>query len=306
MKILKRKILFCLASEIDFFKVSEGFVYYPYSFLYSRLMISPHQNTVRCGARTQTQNFSVPRKDSKGYFLSFKTRCFKKSSVRDAVLQLARGGEVDKIIRNNVPFFRLTSRGREKLLSFFPQSIGQKKVWDRIWRLAIINSKFKKKKEKSEELRRLRRALEKLGFKKLSRGVYLTPLPISAQLKHLLLGEDFSAKIAVIESRKLLLGDDEQLAKEIWPLDYLLESYQNLITRQKKLLKKLKREKRLTNQDKEQFSLILNDYFSLLEKDPGLPKKLLPPDWPQEKCTLTFLALSFYVNPKKTKTDILR
>ena len=264
MKLLKRKIIFCLASEIDFFKLNEGFAYYPYSFLYPRLFQ------------------------------------FKKSSVRDAILQLVRSGEVDKIIRNNVPFFRLTSRGREKLLSFFPQSLGQKKVWDRIWRLVIINSKFKKQKEKLGKLRKLRLALKSLGFKKLNRGVYLTPLPISAQLKHLLLGEDFSAKIAVIESRRLLLGDDEQLAKEIWSLDQVLVNYQNLITRQKKLLRKLKDKKRLTNQEEKQFFLILNDYFSLLEKDPGLPKKLLPPDWPQEKCSQVFLALAFYINSKKT------
>lgn len=267
MKLLKRKILFSLASETDFFFKPEGFEYKAYGFLYWRLAD------------------------------------YQPSSIRDAILQLVESGEVDKIIRNGLPLFRLTSKGRDRLLSFFTISTGQKKVWDRIWRIALvrsssrISSKSKKRKSKKEvkeklkELRKLRQGLRKLGFKKLSPGVYITPLPISEKLRDFLLKESFSAQVAVIESRKLLMADDEQLAKQIWSLNSLLEKYNQFIRRVNKLLKNLKTEKRLLKKEKKQFSLILSDFFSLLEADPGLPKKLLPDDWPLDLAKIRFLKL---------------
>jgi len=261
VKKLKRKILFCLASEVDFFKKGEDFAYYPYSFLYTRLSI------------------------------------YQKSSVRDSTLQLVRAREVDRISRNRKAFFRLTSQGRSRLLSFFPISLGQSRVWDRIWRIAVIsspdvNSTPGLKDPRVNELRTLRRKLRELGFKQFSRGVYLNPLPVSMRLKTLLLEENFSAKIAVIESRRLVLGDNKQLAKMIWPLDELLIDYQNLITKINRLLKRFKKKKRLLKKDKIAFPSILDSFFSLLEKDPGLPKKLLPPDWPFDSVKERFFRLA--------------
>lgn len=274
MKLLKRKILFCLASEVDFFKISEGFEYYPYKFLYPRLSN------------------------------------FKSSSIRDAALQLVESGEVDKIMRNKTVLFRLTAKGRDRLLSFFPISIGQKKVWDHIWRLAIVKAGpldtvnksasgvAARSSQRQGELRKLWSALKKLGFKKLSRGVYLTPLPISKQLKDLILEGKFSVKIAVIESRRVLLGDNKQLAKQIWPLEDLEKDYKNFVNQAKTLLKKIKKQKSLTDKAKTQFFLILDFFFSLLEKDPGLPKKLLPDDWSFDLAKETCLKLA-----NKVKTE---
>lgn len=257
MKVLKRKILFTLASEVDFFIKSEGFEYKPYGFIYWRL------------------------------------GDYQKSSIRDAVLQLVESGEIDKITRNGTPLFRLTSQGRDRLLSFFPISIGQRKVWDRIWRIAIISSKLKV--QNSKLIRNLRRGLRKLGFKKLSRGVYLTPLPISAKLREFLLENNLTAQIAVIESRKLLVGDDKQLAKQIWQLDSLVESYSQFVNRVKNLLSFFKKQKGLSKKEKKQFSFILNILFSLLETDPGLPKKLLPDDWPADVAREQFLKLALKI-----------
>ncbi|MFC1711697.1 PaaX family transcriptional regulator C-terminal domain-containing protein [Patescibacteria group bacterium] len=273
MKLLKRKILFILASEIDYFLVADGFSYKPYNFFYWRL------------------------KD------------YQQSSVRDATLQLVESGDIDKIVRNGVPLFRLTSQGRHRLLSFFTQSWGQRRVWDKIWRLAIISQnvrlpqkvKGKKKSKKlmrvqekqARDLRKLRRKLKNLGFRKLSRGVYITPLPISSKIKDFSLEtKTISAKITVIESRRLLIGDNEQLANHIWGINKLYESYKEIITKTDALLKKIKQEKGLMQKAKVQFHLILSAYFSLLETDPGLPKKLLPRDWPANLAKERFLRLA--------------
>lgn len=263
MKLLKRLILFTLASEIDFFNLKEGFAYQTYSYIYNRLIN------------------------------------YQPSSIRDAVLKLVEAGEIDKITRNAAPFFRLTSRGRERLLSFFTISIGQKRVWDRIWRIALLHSEKKtdkketkkQKAEEEKESRQLRRGLEKLGFKQLSRGIYVTPLPISAKLREFLLTNDFLHKLTVIESRKLLVGDDEQLANHIWQLDSLIESYNKFISCTDQLLRVFKQQKGLLTKEKKTFSALLTFYFSLLKKDPGLPKKLLSADWPADLAKERFLKL---------------
>ena len=110
-KILKRKIIFFLALEGGFFNKSPQLFYYPYSFLYARL-------------------FS-----------------FKPSSIRGAVLSLVKDGLVDKIYKDKMALFRLTSKGRDILLSFFQVTLGLKTGWDGAWRLVLIKEKGNKELE---------------------------------------------------------------------------------------------------------------------------------------------------------------
>lgn len=248
MKVFKRKILLGLSLPVDFFQQREGFEYSPYSFLYSLL------------------------KD------------YRQGSIRDAIAQLSRSGEVDKIIRNNVPYFRLTSMGRERLLSFFPISLGQKRVWDHRWRIVVGSS------------RKIRLKLRELGFKKLARGVYLTPMPISEPLRAFLLAENLLGKVTVIESRRLLAGDDKNLAKEIWQLEKLVKKYHFFIKECKSLLKKVRNKKRLEVQEKNEVVKLFNDYFFLLSTDPGLPKRVLSSDWPADAARETFLQIFYLKN----------
>jgi DNA-binding transcriptional regulator PaaX len=214
---------------------------------------------------------------------------------------MADSGEIDKIIRNSIPLFRLTGKGRDRLLSFFPISIGQKRVWDRIWRLAIISSikvinknKFSSKRTLAEscELRKLKTNLIKMGFRALSRGIYLTPLPISAKLREFLITCKFNAQIEVIESRRLLFGDDKQLAKRIWDLEQLHNRYSQLIKAMVRLLTTLDNSNHKIYKEKTNIFLIYKNYFHLLESDPGMPMKLLTADWPANLAKEKFLKLA--------------
>ncbi len=254
MKLLKRLILFSLACELDFLNKSEGFEYKQYIFFYKHLS------------------------------------SYGQSSIRDAVLQLVKSGEIDKIVRNKTPFFRLTSQGRERLLTFFPMSLGQRKVWDRVWRIAILNSDLQSEKI-SQKVRKLRRGLRSLGFKKLSRGVYISPLPINDKLREFLLEEKLTALVTVIESRNLLIGDDKQLAYHIWQLDKLEKKYNDLVKTIENFLGQIKKTKKRTGLNNKKLSLIINNFFNILEGDPGLPKKLLLDDWPADKAKEKFLFL---------------
>ena len=92
MRILKTKLLFALATEVDFINKAEGYEYHGYRFLYFRLSE------------------------------------FERGSIRDAVVRLSREGALDKIVRGNKARFRLTANGREKMLKKIPIYRGQKQV----------------------------------------------------------------------------------------------------------------------------------------------------------------------------------
>ena len=248
MRILKTKLLFALASELDFLRKSEGYEYKSYEFLYFRLAE------------------------------------FEKGSVRDAAVRLAREGTIDKIVRNNKAFYRLTGVGRERLLKQIPVYKGQKKVWDKTWRMVIVEGVGK-------QWRGLQVKLKKLGYKRVSRGVYVTPLAVSEQTKQLFLQKKWLNKAQVIESRKLIVGDDLQMARQLWQLDQTATGYNEFVRVSDRLLKSARRNIVLLRQSKAGFKEVFDRYFSLFISDPGLPRKLLPPDWQADKAKEVFLRL---------------
>lgn len=248
MRVLKTKLLLALASEQDFLRKSEGYGYKSYEFLYFRLSE------------------------------------FEKGSVRDAAARLSREGTIDKIVRGNHVLFRLTGLGRERLLRQIQLYRGQRKVWDRIWRLVIVEGV-------GDKIRSLQGKLGALGYKRVSRGVYVTPLAVSEQTKQLFLKKEWLGKAQVIESRRLIVGDDLQLARQLWQLDQTASSYAEFVRVAERLLKLGRRNIVLLRQSKGGFKEVFDRYFGLLMSDPGLPKKLLPPDWQAEKAQELFLRL---------------
>ena len=237
MKILKRKILLALSLPVDFFKKGEGFIYQPYNFLYFLLR-------------------------------------FQQGSIRDAIGQLTKSGEVGKIIRNNILYFRLTGVGRERLLSFFPISLGQSRVWDGKWKIFIGAP---------------RALVTEFGLRSLAKGVYMTPMPVSSQVKDCLLRKNLLGKVIVIESRRILAGDNRHLAQKLWKLENLAKEYRSFISQCRRLLKRIKGQKGLKDRYKIKVVELFDEYFSLLSDDPGLPKKVLADDWPADFARETFL-----------------
>ncbi|MEA3355655.1 MAG: PaaX family transcriptional regulator C-terminal domain-containing protein [Patescibacteria group bacterium] len=248
MRILKTKLLFALASEKDFLRKTEGYEYKTYDFLYFRLSE------------------------------------FEPGSVRDAAIRLTRSGSLDKIIRGNQSSFRLTGLGREKLLDQLPIYRGQRRVWDRIWRIVIV-------KKLGNESRQVGRSLGRLGYKRVARGVYVTPFSVSSETKKLFLANKWQEKGQIIESRKMVLGDDLKMARQLWELDQTSAGYLEFINQADRLLKFSRRNIILLQQSKGGFKGVFDKYFYLLLNDPGLPKKLLPPDWQADKAEELFSRL---------------
>jgi len=249
MRLLKKKLLFCLASEVDFMKKAEGYGYKGYDWLYFRLSE------------------------------------YEKGSVRDAANRLVKSGEVDKIVRNNRSLFRLTGVGRDKLIKSMRPQGQRKQVWDRIWRVVIVEGI-------GDDGRSLEVKLKRLGYKRVSRAVYVTPFKVSEETKSLFLEGKWQNKAQVIESRRLIVGDDLRLARTLWHLEEIGQKYADFVSLSDRLLKLSRQNISLLRQSKFGFKAVFDRYFSLLNRDPGLPRKLLPPDWQADKAKELFFRLA--------------
>ena len=257
MKLLKQKILYTLALHKDFFH-QQRFEIKPYQYLYTYL------------------------------------DAYKHSSIRDACLQLVDTGELDKVRKRGKSYFRLTSLGRSQLASFMPQMKVFNKNWDILWRVAILTSSRGKKAGKKPRMRiiKLRKKMHYLGFRKLSRGVYLCPFAVGDELRQYILANKLAKSIFLFETNKLLVGDSSIFGHHLWGLDKLYEQYAKFITQANGLLASCKRKKPLTNQAKNTYYALVDAFFYLLKSDPGLPRKLLGFRWPLTAAKSAFFKLS--------------
>jgi len=231
MKLLKKKLLFCLS-------LGEEPEYQAYEFLYFRLSE------------------------------------YEPGSVRDAAIRLERAGFIDKIVRNNQSYFRLTGLGREQLAK-------RAGLWDRIWRLVIVN-------DSQGQSRTLSSGLRALGYQRVTRGVYVTPFKVSERTKQLFLDHQWQNMAQVIESRRLIMSDDQQWARRLWGLEIQAQKYADFVNFSERLLKMGRKNFSLLKQSKGGFKTALDKYFNLIVSDPGLPRKLLPPDWQADEAKELF------------------
>jgi DNA-binding transcriptional regulator PaaX len=248
MKFLKKYSLLSLALEADIFKTGEEYFYYPYPFLYS--------------------------------FLS----AYQPSSVRSSLLQLTRANLVDKILRNNRAYFKLSSLGRDTLLHFFKYRPSFSKAWDGYWRVAFIKGQTISK--KGDSTRFIRGILKENNFRKLKKGVYLAPFndSIKSIRGEIIRKEHGFQQIYMFKSKNIHFIDTFHLIEKLYNLSTIAKGYNKLVIDCKRLLTGIGKKKLLTQQDKKAIFPILKKYFSLLEKDPFLPKTLISADFPQKKC----------------------
>lgn len=221
--------------------------------------------------------YSEPEKDYKSYdFLYFRLSEFEAGSVRDAVARLEKAGAVDKITRNNRVEMRLTALGEQLLTGEIKALSGERKPWDRRWRLVVLNGV-------KDRHYSLLRGLNDLGYRRVARGVYVSPLTISKATRQLFLDKTWTNMAQIVESRRLILGDDRQWARVLWGLEALGRQYEDFVSLADRLLKSSRKNYLLLRQSKGGFKQVFDRYFYLLSTDPCLPRQLLPPGWPEEE-----------------------
>lgn len=212
------------------------------------------------------------------YFLYF-GRC-RKSTIYTHVSRLLSVGDVEKVIKNNQVYLRLTSQGNKKLKQDIPLLALSQKPWDKKWRLVAFDIPQK------EFWRRdtLRRQLVSLGFGKWQRSVYISPYDLTQEVNQFLKHQKLFQYAVCLEAIRLSEGDDRLIAKKAWQLDKLKEKYWQFIDDCDQLEENVE-DKSFKNQD---LSEIVDRFLDLLQKDPLLPKELLPLNWPLSKVKKSF------------------
>jgi len=193
----------------------------------------------------------------------------KKSTLRPAVYQALKTGEIEKVIKDGEPYFKITSQGRKYLKRLFPIYKLVESGWDGKWRVVIFDIA-----EQEREVRdTIRPKLLSLGFGKLQKSVYISPLDVLADLKEYLKNLNLYGKVVVFEAKEVFTKDQRVVAKYVWNLGKLNERYLRIIN---KIYSRQEYDEKEWKHQKEE---IKKEFFAVLLDDPILPKELLPEDW---------------------------
>jgi len=193
----------------------------------------------------------------------------KRSTLRPAVYQALKTGEIEKVIKDGEPYFKIAPAGKEKLARYFPIYKLAESGWDGKWRVVIFD--IPEIDKKSREY--LRWKLLSWGFGMLQKSVYISPLDVLADLKEYLRSQKLYGKVVVFEAREVFTKDQRTVAGYVWKLDKLNERYLRLINL---IYSKNECDDKEWRQRKKE---IKKEFFKILIDDPILPKELLPEDW---------------------------
>ncbi len=223
---------------------------------------------------------------------------YRKHNFSRVVARQLITGDIEKVVKGDLVYLRLTSTGREKIARDFPMFSLSQKPWDKKWRVVIFDI--------SELNRRvrdgLRHKLRELGFGMLQESVWITPHDVGMDLRETLEQYDLGDVAYVLEVGEVLAGNIDALVKKIWHLDNLENEYNDIINEaaqlknmyvvthdrvsqhtsgekekgQKKKMKNVIGKKDAEGKVRE----IRERYVAAVLSDPCLPNELLPKDWP--------------------------
>lgn len=193
-------------------------------------------------------------------------------------------GDIEKVVKRDEVYLRLTSAGREKIVRDFPMFSLATKPWDGRWRIVIFD--IAEIDKNTREL--LRDKLRQLGLGMLQESVWITPHDVSVDLREFLESRDLGEVVFVLEVSSILAGDQALLVRRIWKLDALEEAYREILDDATKLkdMYIVSSGRNLQHTEVNKTNMIDDErkiqqrYVQVLLSDPCLPKELLPDGWP--------------------------
>lgn len=215
-------------------------------------------------------------------------RRYRRRQFNHLVWRSLKTGYIEKVVKNGIPYLRLTSSGKNKIKRDFSFLKFQASKWDRRWRVIVFDI---------EELTRstrngVRRKLKELGFGMFQESVYISPYDITQDMAEFIESKHLDEAVYVLEVSRISSGDIKFLVNKIWKLDRINKEYQELIEemedgglitfdgRIKKLNhKSFEKEFGKQNENRDLIKKIYERYLGILMKDPLLPYELLPDNW---------------------------
>lgn len=211
---------------------------------------------------------------------------YKKHNFSHLVWRNLKTGYVEKVIKDGIPYLRLTSQGRDRIKRDFPLFAIQKRKWDRKWRLVIFDIE-----EASKKIReKFRYKLREVGFGMLQKSVFISPYDIAKDFAEFIESQGLGNSAYVLEVSNIVAGDIRCLADKVWNLEKLNKEYERITQRieENDLISIGDRRIKLNDlnkelKDKDIVREVWKEYLEILLRDPFLPKDLLPLDWKGEK-----------------------
>lgn len=188
-----------------------------------------------------TRLFSSAYKEMYGFI----PRKYTRQNFYQAVWRSVKTGDIEKVIKNNKAYLRLTTIGKNRVDRDFPLTSFARK-WNKKWVILIFDIE-----EKSRKLRNvLRDKLKNIGFGMLQQSVWITPLPIAKDMMEFVGSNNLKEYVFILEVSSVLLGDPKELARRVWHLDDLEEMQMDLNEEKKGLSNPIENlDGRLKNRD---------------------------------------------------------
>ncbi len=148
---------------------------------------------------------------------------YKKHNFLQTVRRSLKTGDIERVIKGDKVYLKLTSSGKEKNQRYFSVNSLTKK-WNRKWVIVFFDIK-----EKSRSIRnRLCDKLRNLGFGMLRQSIWIMPLPIAKDIPEVIEAHQLSKSTFVLEVSHLFFGDQKELARRVWHLDVIESEYLKL------------------------------------------------------------------------------
>lgn len=204
-------------------------------------------------------------------------------SIYKALRKLQSQNFIERINKHGRPHLKLTPQGREEIITKVPFFKRGSQEWDGHWRIVLFD--IPEGKRQRRDL--LRRHLKQLGFGQWQKSVWVSPFKVEELLT------DFFEKrphyreyIELLKARRFWASSDQELANTVWKIERLNNQYRQLAFEWDAAFERYEEDFRSLSKLAAQLQ---ERFITLLLKDPGLPRQLLPEEWHANKAKQFFL-----------------
>lgn len=199
-------------------------------------------------------------------------------AVRTAVSRMVRQDWLCPVRIDGLPGYALTERADRRLSEAASRIYRtDSQEWDGRWHVVIPQRSAQRAARE-----RIRNGLAYLGYAPVGDGTWIAARP-SPELEGLLQAEDVRAERFSARHQ----GDDAELVRRAWDLDAVGRSYLRWLAEARALISSLPD----SPSDEQAFAVrsrLVHEWRKFLFTDPGLPRTLLPDDWPGDEAARYF------------------
>jgi phenylacetic acid degradation operon negative regulatory protein len=210
-------------------------------------------------------------------------------AVRTAVSRMVRQGWLDPVSLPAGPGYRLTVRGSTRLEQAASRiyRVGTP-TWDGCWHLLVVEHVPQR-----QARERVRGGLAFLGYGQLADATWVAPWP-SPEVDGLLAADGVTAE-AFTARHQPGAAPDGSLVGRAWDLDVLAQAYVDWLGTARRIVGDGS-----PADDRSAFatrSELVHEWRKFLFTDPGLPRELLPADWPGDRAAEFFTTSAERLRP---------